>query len=336
MRKNGSTPNDIGMESSKTVPENGISKTKNIMNVSKGFSLLRDDEIDNKTRKRYCIDVGLFSTSGRFFTPSMYQKEITAFLARIGLSEKEVAVYLEGLQHGPMHATALAKACALTRPNVYDVLKRLGEKGLCSQLGALYGRKFKMSAPSEVQVKLNRERKLLEQLESELVLLTPALDALRGKEYAEYPKVEYFEGREGLRALFDATLRGEKRTISATASIADVIDLLGDDYAKQYVKCRVEKSIKSRTLRFQKGEIIDPFYSKPQRGLEIRYAPPGLVIRAVMLIWDDKVSIIPSRTEHLGIIIHSKGFAETMQSWFDFFWKTAKLSKIMTRKKYLN
>jgi sugar-specific transcriptional regulator TrmB len=263
----------------------------------------------------------------------MKQKEIIVFLGRLGLGEKEIAVYLKGFQYGPMHATALAKACVLTRPNVYDVLKRLGEKGLCHQLGALYGRKFKMAAPGEVQVKINRERKLLEQLESDLVLLTPALDALRGQEYVEYPKVEYFEGQEGLRALFDATLRGEGRMVSATASISDVIDLLGDDYAKLYVERRMEKSIRTRTLRFQAGEVADPFYYKHRKDLEVRYAPAGLVIRAVVLLWDDKVAIIPSRTEKLGIIIHSEGFAETMQSWFDFFWKIAKPSRAMARKK---
>lgn len=184
-----------------------------------------------------------------------------------------------------------------------------------------------MSAPGEVQVKINRERKLLEQLESELVLLTPALDALRGKEFAEYPKVEYFEGQEGLRALFDATLRNVGHTLSATASISDVVNLLGDDYSKLYVERRMEKSIKTHTLRFQPGEVTDPYYLQYRKFLEIRYAPKGLVIRAIILLWDDKVAIIPSRTEKLGIIIHSKGLAETMQSWFDFIWKVAEPQK---------
>jgi len=251
----------------------------------------------------------------------MQQTDIIAFLGRLGLGKKETAVYLTGFRHGPMRASALAKACKLTRPNIYDVLKRLGEKGLCHQLGALYGKKFEMSAPDEMRTQLERERKLLERLESDLEIIAPALTALRSKEWVEQPRVEYFEGREGLRALFDATLRSEGHEILATASITDVIGLLGDDYARQYVEQRVERGVRSRTLRFQKDKISDPFYLKPRKGLEVRQAPPDLVIHAVVLLWDDTIAVIPSRTEPFGIIIHSKEFEMTMRSWFEFLWK---------------
>ena len=55
---------------------------------------------------------------------------VNELLAKIGLNEKEVQVYLTVLQNGKISPTALSKALGLNRTTVYSVAKELVAKGL--------------------------------------------------------------------------------------------------------------------------------------------------------------------------------------------------------------
>jgi predicted DNA-binding transcriptional regulator len=55
---------------------------------------------------------------------------INELLAKIGLNEKEIQVYLTVLQNGKISPTALSKALGINRTTVYSVAKELVEKGL--------------------------------------------------------------------------------------------------------------------------------------------------------------------------------------------------------------
>ena len=75
-------------------------------------------------------------------------KKIRSFLNKLDLNEKEITMYLKGISLPPQHVSQLGKLCNLTRTNAYDVVKKLEEKGLCHNLGSLYGRKIE-NASSE-------------------------------------------------------------------------------------------------------------------------------------------------------------------------------------------
>ncbi len=58
---------------------------------------------------------------------------INELLAKLGLNEKEIEVYLTVLQHGKITPTALAKVVGINRTTVYSVAKELVQKGLITE-----------------------------------------------------------------------------------------------------------------------------------------------------------------------------------------------------------
>ncbi|MBI4114830.1 MAG: hypothetical protein HY445_03245 [Candidatus Niyogibacteria bacterium] len=249
---------------------------------------------------------------------------ISAFLSKFGLNNKETCVLLVGLRHGPMHATQFAKECRLTRPNAYDVLKKLEDKGLCHQLGALYGKKFKMASPEDIGLLLDRKKKEYEEMENELNVLLPGLKDER-KFYVEYPQIEYFKGIEGIKMMLEDSLHCEEKVILTAASLTNFVSLVGNEFAKYFVKKRIEKGIVGKTLRFRGGDINDPFYKKSkEHNLEIRYAPQGIEINATIFLYDDKIGLVSSEKEKLGILMRSRDYSSTLQSWFYFIWGVSK------------
>ena len=51
-------------------------------------------------------------------------------LRKLGLTEKEVRVYLAGLDLGPNSVQNIARITKLARPTAYEIIKKLEEKGL--------------------------------------------------------------------------------------------------------------------------------------------------------------------------------------------------------------
>ena len=57
--------------------------------------------------------------------------DLTIF-KKLGLSDKETAVYLSLLEHGAVSVRELARAANLNRGTTYDILKKLQAEGLVS------------------------------------------------------------------------------------------------------------------------------------------------------------------------------------------------------------
>jgi len=213
----------------------------------------------------------------------------------------------------------------VARSNAYDIVKKLQAKGLCHQLGSSYGRKFKMSSAQELKELIERQKKEKEELAKELEKTLPLIKNLQGGFYEPYPKIEFFEGVEGIKKLIERSLQCEDKIIRIAASVEGWVDLLGKEFINYYVTKRVEKDIVSHTLRLKSGEIQDPFYKQHKKQKrEVRYLPSEIELGSSIIIFDDKVALITTKKENLGILLCSKDYSKTFKSWFEFIWKNSK------------
>ncbi|MFH1656712.1 MAG: helix-turn-helix domain-containing protein, partial [Candidatus Nealsonbacteria bacterium] len=239
-------------------------------------------------------------------------QEINEFLSKLKLNSKEIKVYLVGLKNGPMHASDIAKECELSRPNAYDIVKKLQDKGLCHQLGSAYGRKFKMSSDKELKELIERQKKQSEELENNLENILPLIQGIQGKFYEPYPQIEFFQGVEGIRQILEKSLQCEKKNIDGALSVKNWVNFIGKDFTNYYVKKRIEHNVTTRTLRLKGGEINEPFYKKhKEQKRHVRYAPTNMKLDASILLWDDKVALITTKKENVGILMHSKDYSST-------------------------
>jgi sugar-specific transcriptional regulator TrmB len=127
-------------------------------------------------------------------------------LKKLGLSEKEIEIYLAGLKAGPLTVQKLAEIAKVKRPTTYDVLARLESLSLVTP--NLKGNKkiYEMASPSRL-LKLIEEEKNLVKKEDSLIKIIVNLEAIaRRKELATDVKIyKDWEGIEEVMISFAKT-----------------------------------------------------------------------------------------------------------------------------------
>jgi sugar-specific transcriptional regulator TrmB len=252
-------------------------------------------------------------------------KQVKIFLERLGLNEKEITMYLYGITVAPQHVSVLAKACNLSRSNAYDVVRKLEEKGLCSNLGSLYGRRIKMASPQEISRLIDRKRSELTELHDSFDAISSSLNDITKQSPFIHPRVTYYQGQEGVRQLFDDSLQSKGKEILTAISEKDLISVLGKEFILDYVHRRVAKGLISKSIRSSKKHDDHEVLRDHEKNLRIvRYKPKDIVIKAVILMYDNTVAFITTDEETFGTKIESADYAATMKSWFEVLWDISK------------
>ena len=97
--------------------------------------------------------------------------KIYKLLQDLGLNEREVAVYLAGIQLGPTTIAKLADKSGLGRTTIYPVIDSLTKKELFDEAYTGWKKSYVAQSPSRLKL-------ILEQKKSELESVLPELDAL--------------------------------------------------------------------------------------------------------------------------------------------------------------
>lgn len=119
-------------------------------------------------------------------------------LRKLGLKEKEVKVYLAGLELGPSSVQDIAKMVKITRPTIYEIIKKLKEKGLFAEVKQKGKRVFVAQSPERILGILRTQKREIEEREREFIRIIAVLEAKYSKEKGE---IKLFKGKEGLKAL---------------------------------------------------------------------------------------------------------------------------------------
>ncbi len=119
-------------------------------------------------------------------------------LRKLGLTEKEVKVYLAGLELGPNSVQNIAKKPELARPTTYEIIKKLEEKRLFVETKQKGKRFFTAKSPESILGVLRTQRREIEEKEREFIRIISVLET---KYSNEKEGVQVFKGKEGLKAL---------------------------------------------------------------------------------------------------------------------------------------
>tara|TARA_Y100000034_G_scaffold135423_1_gene207285 strand:+ start:1302 stop:2039 length:738 start_codon:yes stop_codon:yes gene_type:complete len=243
-------------------------------------------------------------------------ENITAALKGYGLAPKEIIVYLALLELGSTKASEIAKRSKIPRETAYGLLESLQKKEIIST-ASRGGIKY-YSAASPV--------KLIQDLKEKAENISKVLPELKLLEEAQIrrPKVEIFEGKEGVRNVFDEAVSmpnskiygiyngkfGFKilpfqiyRAIEQKIQNKVHSDLIMDDseHARDYQKLDKKQNRRTRILDFMKD------------------------VKAGMFIYGDKIAYMTyDQKEPVGIIIDDKHINNFNKEMFEFMWKLAK------------
>ena len=138
----------------------------------------------------------------------------------------------------------------------------------------------------------------------------------------ERPKVFFYEGKEGLKKVYEDTLTSTE-TIRAYATVEHVYEIL-PGYFPDYYKRRAKKGIFLRGIGPKTEGNLELIKNNAEEKRETALIPPDKYSFSPEInIYNNKV-MIASWREQLGIIIESTEIADAMKVIYELAWTEAK------------
>jgi len=239
-------------------------------------------------------------------------------LQDLGLKKEEAKVYISLLELGSSYVSLIAKKAGVNRVACYHTLDKLTQDGLISSFEQNKIKYFSVESP---KILVNKQKEKLEKAQH----LLPELLSITNK-LAYKPKIQYYEGAEGIKNIFEDTL-SEKNEILGYTNLEKLPATIPTDFLKDHIKKRIEKGIKVRMLSpLSKNALsyTEKYYPKnfDTKLLEIFFInKEQFIFEYEINIYTDKVAIISlNPDEMVGLIIQSKFFAQTQRSAFNLAW----------------
>lgn len=241
-------------------------------------------------------------------------KVIINKLNKAGLNEKQAKIYLACLELGKAKVPEIARKAEMKRTTAYGIIDELVNLGLISFTPGGKSKLFKAQDPQAIL-------EMLEERKMEVNSIIPDLKSIYGT-YQLRPTIQFFEGKEGVKRIYEDTLKCRSKKILQIVKVKDFINFPGGDFAKEYIKKRTAKGIVAYALHPASGDIHDDTYGEESEELKrhVRYLPPNTFYASMIMIYDNKVVMISTKAENFGFIIESREFSNTLRAYFDFMW----------------
>lgn len=234
----------------------------------------------------------------------------------LGLTPIEGDVYLALLQLGSTKTGPLIKKTELHRATVYDVLKRLMEKGLVTFIIKEKTKYFQAAQPTHFLDLLEEEKKALQSREAYVKKTVQMLKRIR--EQTRQESAQIYQGRRGVKTVFEDILN--YNDICSFASKGKFGEILGS-YFYQFQKKKRERKIRDRILINE--ELKGSAYVQSIHGA-IRFLPKEYDYPTATLIYGAKVAIFVFTESPLAFVIESNEVADSYRTYFALLWEKAR------------
>lgn len=233
--------------------------------------------------------------------------ELNELLQEIGLSKGESKIYLALLELGSSSVTQLKDEVKLHRPNIYDYLDKLIEKGLVNFIVEENVKKFSAVNPEKLIEYLKEKEEIVKDF-------IPRLKAIRNKPVQEI-RVEVYKGREGMKTFFNDLLKVGKDYV-AFGIDESVWEKDFSISIMQHFRKERKISIKGRILTSENAKMI--YKHGVYRYIDERFFSPTATTtygdRVCTIIWEPLTVII----------VTNKQVADSQRKYFELLWKIAK------------
>lgn len=233
-------------------------------------------------------------------------------LKEIGLSEKEIKIYLAGLKLGLGNVSLYADNAGLPRTTTHDLLKSLKDKGFAGYVIKSGVRYFSVVSAQELLEKL-------QQKESKLKEILPELEALQKISF-ERPEVEFYHGIEGFKTVANDLVKLQNLTVYAYVAEKNLQYL--PIFHLQFRRKRKERKIKVKMIT-EKSKFTQELQEKDKEELrETKFLDKVMKDSEVsFFIYGDKIAhIMATEKEQLGIITKGKFITNFHRKMFDLLW----------------
>ena len=230
-------------------------------------------------------------------------------LRKLGLTEKEVRVYLAGLKLGPNSVSNIAQVAEITRPTTYEIIKRLKKKSLFYEIKDGKKKYFVSQSPNKILGLLRTQKKEIEEKEREFVRIIAALETKYSKEETE---IREYTGKKGIELLEETFSFTPLSEIFILSSDADLKSIQKRNKIYQKIKKRLGK-IKVKEVYFKKTN------TKQKAKYIQRKTLPELTFNGTLIL-SDKVIFLNYKKEK-GFLTENLLIVDLLKSLFSILWK---------------
>ena len=243
--------------------------------------------------------------------------ELTS-LTQFGLSEKEAKVYLACLELGDSVASDIALKSNLPRTLVYDILERLIDLGLISYSIRDNKKFFRASDPEELL-------RILHEKEEAINKVLPELKNLQKMKGVKRPKVEVYEGKEGMKAVMNDILRSGVNEFSAYGSSRSSLEVI-PAFMEEWHKDRIKRRVIMKIIYNNTKEAREKVRGRTQslKYVKYKFIPITLESPTATIIYGNKVVLQSWTKEPFAVMIENEEMANNQKKYFEELWKVAK------------
>lgn len=238
-------------------------------------------------------------------------------LQALGLSPKEIDIYLACLKLGPAPVRKIAVAAGINRGTTYDVLKSLVEAGLVSYYHQDKHQYFIAEDPAKLREVVATRTRELEATKVQIEEVIPQLKSLHDNATGK-PVARYYEGFAGVRHILRdviATCTGTDEKRYAVYSSADIRPLLYKLYPG-FTDDRIKAGIQVRVIALGPGGET--------RGLDERkWLKTQTPAPTYQIVYPGKLALITvdASGTPIGVTIEDANLSQTQRVLFDALWE---------------
>ncbi len=240
--------------------------------------------------------------------------EVADVLQKVGLANKEAAVYLALLELGTATVRPIATKAGIKRPTAYLILDQLQQKGIVSIVPRAKKALYTAEPPEKLVSDLRKKEELLK---SSLPNLLALYNARKEK-----PQVQLFEGLEGVKLIYEKILAAGAVWFFGTAA---EIEKLEPGWTNNFFK-RI-KNMNFTVKDLMAGNETDIKIAKSKErtaNYHIKFIPRGMDFPSDSAIFGDSVAFFSFHPQVFCVVISSRDIAQSLKTLHQLAWQAGK------------
>lgn len=252
----------------------------------------------------------------------MTMQLLSIVLQQFGFSAEESAIYLASMELGSQPASVIAKKAKLKRGITYNILSQLKDKGIVQEFIRNGVKQFVCRSPSTLLSLLaNREEELSVQ-KQKILQAVPELEKLRNPLIVQ-PKVRFYQGIEGLKEVYNDTIRIPKQPIFAVCDFEHAFPEIQSkelhNWMWKYTDRRALHGIWYIGI-INKSKDSDLAFRQRRKQKRKMKMLKSIYLPVEINVYGDKVAILSTKDDMVGVIIEDKPIAEMLRNFHKAVW----------------
>ncbi len=243
-------------------------------------------------------------------------------LESLGLSDREIRIYLKLLALGPSLASTVSKETEIERSLTYNILNNLIRKGFVSYFIKENRKYFRPIPPEDILNLIKEKTKLQEELIKNSL---KELQGLQFKESPEKPIIEVYEGKQGMKTLINKMLSIKLKEIISYGGTGESRRTF-PVFMKHWHKRRQQLKIIFKVIYNDTKETRERIkkHKEDFKLSEVRLIKEEYLSTVNTVLFEEFVALLSWSEHPFGILIKDKKIHNSYYANFEYLWKIAK------------